>query len=236
MRRQGQVLVGVGGTLAAIGFVWAYIIGFYPNELPVIIVFFAVGFLLLFIGSKKLQATKPSRVAWTPTSTPPTTTATAASTPAVVAPAPIQNASAEPGSDVVETSDASADLRDATIAVPRRKRRITWSALVDEVEVPLSGGMTVVGRAPTASGEFADARELVVADPSVSKTHAVLQIDGGVLRVRDLGSANGTFVVVNDIETPCEHGVWNEVPDGSSVEFGTAAVVFTSAHTREATQ
>lgn len=38
------------------------------------------------------------------------------------------------------------------------------------------------------------AADLMVADPAVSRTHAEIEASGGLLRVRDLGSANGTLV------------------------------------------
>ncbi len=43
-----------------------------------------------------------------------------------------------------------------------------------------------VGRAPTC--------DLPVFDPTISRRHAELVVDGGSLRVKDLGSSNGTFV------------------------------------------
>ena len=44
----------------------------------------------------------------------------------------------------------------------------------------------IVGRAPTC--------DLPVFDPTISRRHAEIVADDGVLRVRDLGSSNGTFV------------------------------------------
>ena len=44
----------------------------------------------------------------------------------------------------------------------------------------------IVGRAPTC--------DLPVFDPTISRRHAELVADGEVLRIRDLGSSNGTFV------------------------------------------
>jgi hypothetical protein len=52
--------------------------------------------------------------------------------------------------------------------------------------IPLGGDYLVVGRERTCDVRFND--------PSVSRTHAVLQRRGGTVYVEDLGSAAGTFV------------------------------------------
>jgi hypothetical protein len=51
---------------------------------------------------------------------------------------------------------------------------------------PLGAGATRVGRSPE--------NDLVIPEPAVSAFHLVLQLDSDGLRVRDLGSTNGTFV------------------------------------------
>ena len=56
----------------------------------------------------------------------------------------------------------------------------------------------IVGRAPTC--------DLPVFDPTISRRHAELVADGDALRIRDLGSSNGTFV------------------NGAKLEQGTAAI------------
>lgn len=45
----------------------------------------------------------------------------------------------------------------------------------------------VIGRDPAASSH-------IIADPSVSRRHVRLYVDGGVLHAQDLGSTNGTFI------------------------------------------
>jgi hypothetical protein len=52
--------------------------------------------------------------------------------------------------------------------------------------VPLAPGPNVVGRAPSC--------DIVIEDPSVSRVHARIQIEGGRIDLVDLGSTNGTRV------------------------------------------
>ena len=53
-------------------------------------------------------------------------------------------------------------------------------------EVPLKPGSYVIGRGKDAA--------LRIPLPSVSREHCVLTIDSGQLKVKDLGSSNGTFI------------------------------------------
>ena len=52
--------------------------------------------------------------------------------------------------------------------------------------VPLSEGMTMLGRAPL--------NDIVIDDPGISRQHAGIRGDGEGYRIADLGSRNGTFV------------------------------------------
>ena len=45
-----------------------------------------------------------------------------------------------------------------------------------------------------------------IGDPSVSKQHAEICISGGRIRIRDLKSTNGTFLVRHDQQIPLEDG------------------------------
>lgn len=68
-----------------------------------------------------------------------------------------------------------------------------------------AGGAQVVGRAPNS--------DIPIIDPTVSRRHAEVEcVDGGV-RVRDLGSSNGTFID----GAPIQEGF---LPTGSAVTFG----------------
>jgi len=91
------------------------------------------------------------------------------------------------------------------------------------------GGATValdaavlVGRNPAASVDWPQATLLPVADltKSVSKTHALLEIDGGMLWVHDLDSTNGVYVVVGDDVVEAVPGTRTAVPAGADLELG----------------
>jgi FHA domain-containing protein/uncharacterized protein DUF1707 len=74
----------------------------------------------------------------------------------------------------------------------------------------MTGSSTVIGRAPSC--------DLVVADDSVSRRHAMLFRDGDRVIVTDLGSSNGTFV----------NGRWvtqAEVRPGDTLQLGQLDVL-----------
>jgi len=48
----GAFLAVVGGILMLIGFIWGWVVGYYPSELPVIIVLLLLGVGLLWLGAK----------------------------------------------------------------------------------------------------------------------------------------------------------------------------------------
>ena len=75
----------------------------------------------------------------------------------------------------------------------------------DEVATQIPGALTV-GR-----GEGAD---LSLADPEVSRRHASIRVDGTTVVVEDLGSANGTRVNGEPIETA------TRVESGGLIELG----------------
>lgn len=69
----------------------------------------------------------------------------------------------------------------------------------------LVSGATRVGRSPQC--------DIVLADPSVSRSHALLDVRAGALTVRDAGSTNGTFVNGERIEE-------RALKPGDTVSFG----------------
>jgi hypothetical protein len=91
------------------------------------------------------------------------------------------------------------------------------------------GGATIaldpavlVGRNPAASAISPRATLLPLADrtKSVSKTHALLEVDGGVLWVHDLDSTNGVYVVVGDDVVEAVPGERIAVPADADLELG----------------
>ena len=96
-----------------------------------------------------------------------------------------------------------------------RRAGVAYLVVIQGVQAgemfPLAKGPTVLGR-----GVYADVR---VADDGVSRRHAVVRLDGDVVTLQDLGSANGTF---------CNgKRVCDRVPltDGDKVSMGGATIL-----------
>lgn len=60
--------------------------------------------------------------------------------------------------------------------------------------VELSDKPVVLGRSPAA--------DIVLSDSKVSRLHCGIRMDNGVIRIKDLGSRNGTFVNAELINAP----------------------------------
>jgi len=86
--------------------------------------------------------------------------------------------------------------------------RLVWGAL----EVPLAEGENLLGRDPDAP--------VAIDDPTVSRHHARIVIDGARARLEDLGSKNGTFLRGRRIDRPEPLG------DGDEIRVGPAALTF----------
>lgn len=107
----------------------------------------------------------------------------------------------------------------AARAIPRQ-----WRLVLPEDAGTLSvGGATLLGRNPACTAERPEAELLLLMDSAktLSKTHAMLEIDGEQLWVHDLDSTNGVFVISADgdaIEvTP---GTRSLVPANADLELG----------------
>lgn len=80
-----------------------------------------------------------------------------------------------------------------------------------------------LGRNPVVPDDDPDARAIAVDDPakSVSKTHARLEVEGGLLWVADLDSTNGVWIVTPDGDaTDVSPGRPMQVPAGADIELG----------------
>jgi len=75
-------------------------------------------------------------------------------------------------------------------------------------------------RTPVVNVGRADFNDIVLAEPSVSTTHAKLQRRDGLWVISDLGSTNGTYVEGEPVE--------GETPlaPGTTIRFGDVAVLF----------
>ena len=81
----------------------------------------------------------------------------------------------------------------------------------------------IIGRDPIENPAWPGATLLPVLDPakSLSKTHALLEIDAGSLWVHDLASTQGVFVAAHGVDVVMvEPGTRVVVPDGAEVELG----------------
>jgi len=83
--------------------------------------------------------------------------------------------------------------------------------------IELQPGPNLVGREPGAGH--------VLDDPTVSSRHCVIVVDGDAVRVRDLGSTNGTFVD----EQPVQEA---ELASGQVLRLGAVELVLETAQSR----
>jgi hypothetical protein len=92
--------------------------------------------------------------------------------------------------------------------------RPTMAALIDLWGRPHRlDPRTIIGRQVEGTG-------LAILEPSVSRHHAHVTLDGDLWTLRDLGSANGTYLDDKLIEAPVQ------IKDGDRVRFGHIAFYF----------
>lgn len=103
--------------------------------------------------------------------------------------------------------------------VPTPATPVWLLSLPTGARVPIDGAL-LVGRNPVRFDRWSDAELLAVADParSVSKTHAVFEAQGDVVRVTDLHSTNG--VTLLDAS-----GAESALPAGAAITLGAGSVV-----------
>ncbi|MGC1380973.1 MAG: FhaA domain-containing protein [Candidatus Baltobacteraceae bacterium] len=82
--------------------------------------------------------------------------------------------------------------------------------------VPPDGVYSLVGKSRIGRSEEC---EILLLDPSVSRTHAVVEVGSGEPVVRDLGSTNGTFVNGRRVER-------ESLRDGDELSFGKTRMRF----------
>ncbi len=78
-----------------------------------------------------------------------------------------------------------------------------WSLLLPSGDRVALSGPVVLGRLPTVPPDTPRARAVSVGDSSVTKTHAVVQVESGRFMVRDLSSTNGTAVELDGVRHRC---------------------------------
>jgi hypothetical protein len=82
--------------------------------------------------------------------------------------------------------------------------------------MPVNGVYSIQGKARVGRSEE---NEVFLLDPSVSRAHAIVELDGVAAVVRDLGSTNGTFVNGERIEV-------RPLRDGDELTFGNTRMRF----------
>ncbi len=105
-----------------------------------------------------------------------------------------------------------------------------WRLVIPGIDQPVLVDATAplfLGRAPVAPPTDPGARVLAVPDPekSISKTHAMLELDLGELRVHDLNSTNGVWVTPAGGEAiEVEPGEPVAIPAGAELELGDVVI------------
>ena len=120
------------------------------------------------------------------------------------------------GSVVTGDDELEDDLLDRTVVVDRRPI-VTWRLVTEGGEaLRLAGTVVLLGRNPRPANPGIGEQRLVVPDPSrtLSKTHAVLRLDGEQWSITDLDSTNGVLVPDwEGVDRLLDPGVPTPVPD-----------------------
>ncbi|HEY1105930.1 MAG TPA: FHA domain-containing protein, partial [Agromyces sp.] len=115
--------------------------------------------------------------------------------PATVAAAAVPAGGYDPAdAETIVTGDGDDDPLDRTVVVSRRPV-VPWRLVLDDGTVlAVDAVVVVLGRNPRAA--LTGEQRLVVPDPSrtLSKTHAVLRLEGDQWTLTDLDSTNGVMV------------------------------------------
>jgi hypothetical protein len=114
---------------------------------------------------------------------------------------------------------ASVPLGAVAIEVEEAATRDTHFSLRMVKGVPPDRVYSIEGATRVGRGEES---EIVLVDPSVSRAHALVEIDGAQPVVRDLGSTNGTFVNGRRVSVEA-------LRDGDELLFGNTRMRFESA-------
>ncbi|WP_168200444.1 FHA domain-containing protein [Protaetiibacter larvae] len=99
---------------------------------------------------------------------------------------------------------------------------VLWRLVLPDGAEAIVRTVALIGRNPAPSDAYPGAELIAVDDTthSVSKTHAVFEVDEQGLWVHDLNSTNGVWVVHGEDVTEAVPGRKVEVGEGSSVELG----------------
>ncbi len=101
--------------------------------------------------------------------------------------------------------------------------KISQEQILTRVQAPTPAALIDIWGRPHQLDTYArigrqvDDRGIAVLEPSVSRNHAELTFDGQVWQIRDLGSANGTYIEDKLVETT------TQVNPGDRIRFGHIA-------------
>jgi pSer/pThr/pTyr-binding forkhead associated (FHA) protein len=143
------------------------------------------------------------------------------STPVVPAPSPHAPATAP-----VRADDA---LEGYTIARSALRGHRTASLVLPDGRTLDLTRAVVLGRNPDANRGPAGAVAVAHGDPSLSKTHAVVEADGDLVYVTDLHSTNGTVIESAGGRSSCAPAVRIAIPEHAVVRLGDVAIRVTPA-------
>lgn len=119
---------------------------------------------------------------------------------------------------------------EATIVIPRSNTATRWKLIDLDGTAYALHVSNVFGRnpSPTDAPEKAQLVSLSDSERVLSRTHALLEVDGDTLYVTDLDSTNGTDVIDadGDLLLECEPRVRVAVPTGGSLSLGGRDVTF----------
>jgi hypothetical protein len=148
--------------------------------------------------------------------------------PAVASPVPPPDAVAEPARPVVPgqprstTATLVASLLDEEEPVADDHGEVVTA---DGARMPLTGAL-VIGRAPQPVPGL-ECRLLRVTSPerTVSRSHVLITGEHGVVRLKDLGSNNGTMLLRHGQRLPVGSDAWTGAADGDVVDLGDGVTV-----------
>jgi hypothetical protein len=116
---------------------------------------------------------------------------------------------------------------DETRVSVRRKAGVHWRLVLPDGRHVEVASAVMLGRDPAANAKWPGAAKLPIDDDthSTSKTHAVIEVDGGELWITDLNSTNGVVIIQSDgTEIDLEPNVRAQIKPGADVELGDYVV------------
>jgi hypothetical protein len=129
-------------------------------------------------------------------------------------------------------SEVDAFSGETRVVPPRHTATAGWTVQLPNGQLVGIDSAIVIGRDPAAQPRYPGAVLVPALDPakSLSKTHALLEVEGGTLWVHDLDSTNGVFVAAPGIDVvQVDPGIRVVVPEGADVELGEFIITATRA-------